>query len=382
MTRRLPVLACFAVLAAASAGCAPQGPAASTSPSATSTPATPDTAASTAPIPIRVVVVTTFELGSDTGDRPGEFQRWVEKLPLREVLPNPAGYRPLRINRELGVLGIVTGEGPTRAAASITALGHDGRFDLSHAYVVLAGIAGIDPHFGSPGAAVWAPHVVDGDLAHEIDAREIPAGWSTGYLPLQRATPFEQPVPPADSISGTMVYTLDPGLVRWAYALTRDIRLPDPSGLAALRARYRGFGDGERPARVQMGDTLAAGTFWVGGRMNEWAENWVRYWTHDEGRFATTAEEDAGMMQALSFLAQARLVDLRRVLVLRTASNYDMPPPGQTPAALLASEANPGGGGYSGFMPAVDAAFDVGSVVVRELATHWDRYRDQVPASR
>jgi hypothetical protein len=30
-----------------------------------------------APIPIRVVVVTTFENGQDTGDAPGEFQNWV-----------------------------------------------------------------------------------------------------------------------------------------------------------------------------------------------------------------------------------------------------------------------------------------------------------------
>jgi hypothetical protein len=35
-----------------------------------------------APIPVRVVVVTTFEPGEDTGDVPGEFQFWVERLPL------------------------------------------------------------------------------------------------------------------------------------------------------------------------------------------------------------------------------------------------------------------------------------------------------------
>jgi CubicO group peptidase (beta-lactamase class C family) len=29
-------------------------------------------------IPIKVVVVTMFEIGEDTGDRPGEFQAWVE----------------------------------------------------------------------------------------------------------------------------------------------------------------------------------------------------------------------------------------------------------------------------------------------------------------
>ncbi len=333
--------------------------------------------AAAAPLPIRVVVVTTFEIGADTGDAPGEFQEWVERLPLPEVVPFPQGYRDLRLNRALGVLGIVTGEGPTRAAASIEALGNDPRFDLSHAYVLLAGIAGIDPTVGSPGSAFWAPHVVDGDLAHEIDAREIPPDWPTGYVPLGRSTPFERPAPPAQSLTGSNVFTLNPSLVAWAYGLTRTVALPDTPVLRTIRARYAGFPAGQRPPVVGVGDTLAAGTFWIGARMNRWAEGWVDYWTHGAGHFATTAEEDAGMMQALTFLAQVHRVDLRRVLVLRTASNFDMPPPGETPAALLASENRPGS--YSGYLPSLDAAFAVGSPVVRELATHWDRYADTVP---
>ena len=82
--------------------------------------------AAAGPLPIRVVVVTTFEIGQDSGDAPGEFQQWVERLPLPEVVPFPQGYRDLRLNRALGVLGIVTGEGPTRASASIEALARVG----------------------------------------------------------------------------------------------------------------------------------------------------------------------------------------------------------------------------------------------------------------
>lgn len=40
------------------------------------------------------------------------------------------------------------------------------------------GIAGIDPEDGPIGSAVWADWVVDGDLGHAIDAREV-RGWST-----------------------------------------------------------------------------------------------------------------------------------------------------------------------------------------------------------
>ncbi len=334
-------------------------------------------AARATPLPIRVVVVTTFEIGADTGDAPGEFQAWVERLPLPEAVPFPQGYRDLRLNRALGVLGIVTGEGPARAAASIEALGDDPRFDLSHAYILLAGIAGIDPDVASPGSAFWAPHVVDGDLAHEIDAREIPPDWPTGYVPLQRSEPYQLPVPPAQSVTGTNVFTLNRSLVDWAYGLTRAVPLSDTPVLRAIRTRYVDTPAGQRPPVVGVGDTLAAGTFWIGGRMNRWAEGWVGYWTHGQGRFATTAEEDSGMMQALTFLAQVHKVDLDRVLVLRTASNFDMPPPGQTPAELLAAENRPGS--YSGYIPSLDAAYAVGSVVVRELTTHWERYAAHVP---
>jgi len=92
-----------------------------------------------------------------------------------------------------GALGVVTGVGTARASATIMALGLDPRFDLTHAYIVVSGIAGIDPAVGSLGSAVWADWVVDGDLAHEIDAREIPKDWKTGYVPLGKSTPFEQP---------------------------------------------------------------------------------------------------------------------------------------------------------------------------------------------
>src|SRR5260370_41273334 len=84
-------------------------------------------------IPVKVVVVTMFERGADTGDEPGEFQYWVEREKLDRVFPFPQGYRDLRMNGD-GVLGILTGMGTARAAASIMALGMDPRLDPTQAY--------------------------------------------------------------------------------------------------------------------------------------------------------------------------------------------------------------------------------------------------------
>lgn len=335
-------------------------------------------AALAATIPVHVVVVTTFELGQDSGDAPGEFQAWVERLPLKQVITAPATYHKLyRYNSDLKVLGIVLGEGPEHASSAITALLSDPRFDLRHAYFVLAGIAGIDPKFGSLGSAVWAPHVINGGLAHAIDPREIPADWPDGFTPIQGGTPAPMPVPPLHSVWGDMSYTIDPGLLAWAYNLTRGVALRDSAELQKTRSAYTGFPKALTPPMVAEGDTLASPTFWVGAKLNDWARRWVSYWTQGQGVFATTAEEDLGFMQALALQAQAGRADMRRVLVLRTASDYDMPPPGGKAADLLQTETAETG--YSGYQASLEAAYLVASPVVKELATHWDRYRNQVP---
>jgi len=58
---------------------------------------------SAAPIQVKVVVVAMFERGEDTGDTPGEYQLWVEREHLDQIFDLPAGYHPVRMNRE-GVL--------------------------------------------------------------------------------------------------------------------------------------------------------------------------------------------------------------------------------------------------------------------------------------
>ncbi len=183
-------------------------------------------APSAKPIAVKVVVVTMFERGEDTGDAPGEYQLWVEREHLDRVIPVPAGYHHVRMNGD-GVLGMLTGVGTARAAASVMAFGLDPRFDFSKAYWIVAGIGGGDPADVSLGSAVWADRVLDSDLAYEIDAREIPKDWPTGYVPLNRATPYEQP---ARSGADGEMYALNPQLV--ALGVSADERH------AARRFRY------------------------------------------------------------------------------------------------------------------------------------------------
>lgn len=321
---------------------------------------------------IKVVVVTMFERGEDTGDAPGEFQLWVEREKLDKVLPFAHGNRALRTDGK-GMIAMVTGVGTAKAAAGVMALGLDPRFDLSKAYWLVAGIAGVDPADASLGSAAWATYVVDGDLAHEIDAREIPASWKTGFVPLRKAVPYEMPV--REPNEGER-YKLNEPLVDWAYGLTKGLDLGDTQALKDRRALMTGLPNAQRPPFVLKGDTLQSSTFWHGKLLNEWANDWVSYHTKGKGNYVTTAMEDTGTLQSLSLLAKAGKVDLARVLVLRTASNFDSQRPQISAAESLAENK---AGGYAGFIPAVESAWKVGSTVVHELIGNWKTYRATLP---
>lgn len=328
-------------------------------------------------LPVRAVVVTLFEIGKDEGDKPGEFQLWKARAKLTERIAFPQGYHDLYYNPDTQVLGIVTGMGNIKSATATLALGLDQRLDLSKAYWLVAGIAGIDPAAGSAGSAAWARYLVDGDMAHEIDAREIPSGWKYGYFPIHGSTKVEaDPMagPAPEAVNGEM-FALNAGLAQWAYGLTKDIKLPDDASIAAQREMYKDFPAAQQPPRVMMGDQLAAMTYWHGEKLTQWGRDWVKYWTRGKGTFVTSAMEDTGIMQSLEYLTKVGRADRNRVMVLRAGSNFTMPPKGIAPAENMARE----NGGYTGMTAALEALYAAGSKVVGEITTNWPRYEKAAP---
>ncbi len=325
------------------------------------------------PIQVKVVIVAMFEPGADTGDTPGELQYWVERDRLDRVYPLPAAYHPARMNDQ-GELAIVTGQGTAHAAASIMALGLDPRFDLTHAYWIVAGIAGGSPDRASLGSAVWANWIVDGDLGYEIDAREIPSTWPTGMVPLRKERPYELP---ADAEPGQIFQTNRP-LTLWAYNQTKNIKLADSAKLAEIRGHFDGT-MAQTPPKVLLGDEVSSSTYWHGDLMDTWATRWMDYFTGGQGRFATTAMEDTGTLESLSQLAAAGRVDWQRILVLRTVSNYDRQPRGVDAVTSLAYQRVSRFGAY---LPSLESAYTVGHAVASELLSNWTVYRDHIPQPR
>ena len=324
------------------------------------------------PKKVKVVIVALFERGEVTADDPGEFQLWAERYPLSERIPLPHGNRDLYWNEQDGVLGMVTGIGTAKAAASITAVALDPRFDFSQSYWLLAGIAGFDPADASLASVCWVDWVIDGDLSHSIDIREAPESWSTGRFPFRAKSPYQQPRPTSEG----SYFQLNKSLTNWAFALTKEVQLMDTEAIALRRQKFTETPMGQKPPFVLRGSYLAAMNYWHGSIENEWANKWVDYWTDGKGEFVASAMEGSGMMIALEFLEQANLVDCSRVMMLRAASNYTMQWPGGTAIESKAGEVM---GGYSAFIPSIENAYTVGSYIVREIVRNWDIYKSASP---
>ncbi|CAJ1388560.1 unnamed protein product [Effrenium voratum] len=312
----------------------------------------------------RVVIVTTF---------PPEFARWKRLLPLDEELPFPGGGGSTSLwwNSELHVLGMVTGMTSKNAAMSVTALGHDQRFDLKKAVWLLAGIAGADPEAGTVGGAVWARSLVDGTAVKFLDPREMPPAWPTGWLPQHRAAPYGQPLP-SEAERQQMVVSLNPRLVQWAYKLTQSIQLPDSEALQHLREQYHHLPAAQSAPAISLGATLSTDVFWTGSFSASWARNWTTYWAGGRGtegvpQFAASAMEDFATAQALAALQRlGRSRGPEALLVLRSTSNFVEPPPGRSPEPNM-----------DFFLEvACEAAFLVGEPVVKALVRNADDVQD------
>jgi len=322
-------------------------------------------------IPVKVVVITMFERGTPDDGDVGELELWVQREKLDQIYPFPIAETDLRMNSD-GVLAVLTGMGASNAATVITALGCDPRFDLSKAYWLVAGIAGVDPADASIGSAAWAEYIVDGDIMHELDASETPDDWPYGKISLSSNIPNHR-VP--HSTDGDIVHRLNPSLVEWAYQLTKEVPLDDAPELVEFRSLFKGFPEAVKPPFVLKGDSLGSSAYWHGEVLTKWANDWVNLYSEGKGNFVMSNMEDHGTITALHRLSKAGLVDYNRVMVLRTASNYSQPPPGEdaqwhfrAPFVLMG-------------MPSFEAAYKVGGKVVHAILDNWEKYENEAPAA-
>ena len=309
----------------------------------------------------KVLVITMFG---------GEAKPWLEgrKLDTKvEITGLPKEYPEVACD-DAGLCVMTTAMGYANAASSVSAVLYSGLFDLEKSYILIAGIAGVDPADGTLGSAHWARFAVDGGLRHEIDPRQIPSDWPDGVVALGAKRPGEK----AGWGSATEVYKLNEKLANKALALTSGVELADSDEAKAYRAAYKVAPGNAAPA-VSICDTLSTDTYWHGSMTAKSMGEWVSLLTDGAGNYCTTQMEDNATLTSLQRGAEAGLLQFDRIALLRTASNFDREPNGMTAAELLSAKSG-------GFGPATTNAYRVGSKFVDAVIEGWAEWEKGVPA--
>ncbi|MEH3022987.1 MAG: purine nucleoside permease [Pseudomonas oryzihabitans] len=302
-----------------------------------------------------------------------EAQTWIERLELdRKIAVDglSADYPEVRCNAS-GVCLMTTGMGHANAAASTLALTLSPRFDLRRTYFLVAGIAGISPKEGTLGTTAWAHYLVDFGIQWELDPRDVPKDWPSGYLGINTRGPGEKP--PLDY--KTEVFELNVRLRDKAYALSRGVQLTESTESRAWRQTYD-YAPANQPPVVTRCDTLAGDTWYSGTRLAERAEEWTRLLTDGQGRYCTTQQEDNATYEALLRASRLGKVDLQRLAVVRAGSDFDRPAKGASEVANLLDYAKQGG-----FVPALENLYRTGQPLVQEIVEHWEVWQRGVPPS-
>ncbi len=312
------------------------------------------------PFAPKVLVMAMFE---------AEAAPWLEglELPERIAVPGlPRDHDALACNADLCVM--TTTMGYANAASSAMAVGFSDLLDLSRTYVLIAGIAGVDPQNGTLGSAAWADHVVDAGLVHRIDSRDAPEDWTSQIVELGAKAPGEKP----GWTAGSEVFTLNPALVAAAYEATRDVALADSPEAAAYRAAYTQEAARAAP-QVMVCASVSADTYWHGATLAQEVADHTALLTDGAADYCMSQMEDNATLTALSRAAQAGRLDMDRVAVLRTASNFDRAHEGQQTADSLSASSG-------GFGPATANAFRVGNAFATEVIENWDRFAPDLRA--
>ena len=82
------------------------------------------------------------------------------------------------------------------------------KFDFRKTYFLLAGLAGINPAYGTLGSVTFARYEVEVSIQYEFDIRDLDSKFSTGYIPLGAKKPSQYPT----QFYGTEVYEVSESL--------------------------------------------------------------------------------------------------------------------------------------------------------------------------
>lgn len=238
-------------------------------------------------------------------------------------------------------------------------------FDLTTTYFLIAGIAGINPEVATISSVTFARYAVQVALQYEFDAREIPENFTTGYVPQGAFAPDQYPT----SIYGSEVFEVNTALRDVAMKFASTAKLNDSDAAEKYRAKYStslSYAKGAEAPSVVACDVATSDVYFSGKLLSDAFANYTKLITNGTGEYCTTTQEDNASLGAMTRAAKAKLIDFSRIIVMRTASDFDRPPAGVSPLQNMLYE------DQGGFEPALQNIYLAGVKIVTGILDGWD----------
>ncbi|TKA83017.1 hypothetical protein B0A55_00828 [Friedmanniomyces simplex] len=310
----------------------------------------------------KVFIISMFEPEGDVWYGIPEF----DVLALNITVP---GFSPLYPDAHCTANGdicqLVTGESEINAATTIASLVRSPRFDLTTTYLMVAGIAGVNPEVATICSVTFARYAVQVALQYEFSQFEIPTNYTSGYIPQGSVSAQEYP----QSIYGTEVFEFNQNLQKMAATFARKATLNDSDDAMVYRANYAAssaYAAGAAGPSVVECDVATSDVYYSGTILSTAFGNYTTLVTNGSGVYCTTAQEDNATGEALLRAAIQKLVDFSRIIVMRTASDFDRPYPGEAATTnLLYSN-------QGSFEPAIQNIYLAGREVVAGILDGWN----------
>lgn len=226
-------------------------------------------------------------------------------------------YNTIHCDENYELCEVTTGEGEINAASTLTALSLSPLFDLSRTFFLVAGIAGISPLKGTIGDVTFARFAIQ-ILEYEVDARELPSNWTTGYFDHGTDEPNVYP----GNIYGTEIFELNTNLRDRALELAESAFLYNGTEInEETRLSYYYSPANTTPKAIAC-DTLTGDTYYFGELLDQTFDNYTTLLTNGTGNYCTSQQEDNATLEALIRAAAFGLVDFSRIVLMRTASDF------------------------------------------------------------
>jgi purine nucleoside permease len=142
--------------------------------------------------------------------------------------------------------------------------------------------------------------------------------------------------------------------------------LSDSTEAKAYRAHYKGLEiAGSKPPSVVKCDAATSDVYYSGNLLGEAFENTTKLFTNGSGIYCSTAQEDNATLEALLRGASKGLIDFARIIVMRTASDFDRPYAGEDAQYNLLYAPQ------GGFPIAIENIYNAGIEVVLGVVGNW-----------